>query len=213
MQSTCGEHWLPIAGRNGWYEVSDLGRVRSVDRTIMRSNGVPQRRKGKVLSFSRSWYGHLRVELPGGYAYVHRLVLETFLGSAPDGMEACHNNGDPTDNRLANLRWADHTSNVMDSIDHGTHSQARKTRCKHGHEFTPENTYHRRGGGRMCKTCVRMRKKRYRSPGYRKVANSHCVRGHEYTEENTYRRKGGGRMCRTCMANSRRRRYAERTSK
>lgn len=52
---------------------------------------------------------------------VHRLVLETFIGPCPVGMEACHNNGNRQDNRLANLRWDTHSNNVKDAVKHGTH--------------------------------------------------------------------------------------------
>lgn len=51
---------------------------------------------------------------------VHRLVLEAFVGPCPDGMECCHNNGDPADNRLENLRWDTISSNRADRIKHGT---------------------------------------------------------------------------------------------
>jgi hypothetical protein len=53
---------------------------------------------------------------------VHRLVLEAFVGPCPPGMECCHNNGDPSDNRLENLRWDTHSGNTMDSLSHGTHN-------------------------------------------------------------------------------------------
>lgn len=52
---------------------------------------------------------------------VHRLVLKTFIGSCPKGMEACHNNGIRTDNRLKNLRWDTRKNNIRDEIKHGTH--------------------------------------------------------------------------------------------
>lgn len=54
---------------------------------------------------------------------VHRIVLEAFVGRCPNGMEACHNNGIPTDNRLENLRWDTHSSNMQDTILHGTHNR------------------------------------------------------------------------------------------
>ena len=51
---------------------------------------------------------------------VHCLVLETFIGLCPKGMQACHNNGIKTDNRLENLRWDTHSNNQRDRIKHGT---------------------------------------------------------------------------------------------
>lgn len=50
----------------------------------------------------------------------HRLVLEAFVGPCPDGMEACHNNGDRTDNRIENLRWDTAKANQADRRKHGT---------------------------------------------------------------------------------------------
>ena len=52
---------------------------------------------------------------------VSRLVLETFIGSCPEGMECCHNNGVSTDNKLENLRWDTKKNNAKDAIRHGTH--------------------------------------------------------------------------------------------
>lgn len=53
---------------------------------------------------------------------IHRLLLETFIGQCPQGMQACHNNGDRLDNRLSNLRWDTQSNNQKDSIQHGTAS-------------------------------------------------------------------------------------------
>jgi hypothetical protein len=50
---------------------------------------------------------------------VNRLVLETFVGPCPDGMEGCHNNGNHLDNRVNNLRWDTHLSNMQDRKRHG----------------------------------------------------------------------------------------------
>lgn len=51
---------------------------------------------------------------------VHRLVLEAFVGPCPEGMEACHNDGDTTNNRLDNLRWDTRKGNHADRKKHGT---------------------------------------------------------------------------------------------
>jgi hypothetical protein len=50
---------------------------------------------------------------------VHRLVLDTFVGQCPEGMEGCHNNGDKTNNNLWNLRWDTPHSNMRDRDSHG----------------------------------------------------------------------------------------------
>lgn len=52
--------------------------------------------------------------------FVHRLVLEVFVGPCPEGMEACHNNGIRTDARLDNLRWDTRKNNHADKWKHGT---------------------------------------------------------------------------------------------
>jgi hypothetical protein len=51
---------------------------------------------------------------------VHRFVLRAFRGECPDGMEACHGNGNREDNRLVNLRWDTPHNNAVDQLQHGT---------------------------------------------------------------------------------------------
>ena len=50
---------------------------------------------------------------------IHRLVLETFVGSAPAGMECCHKNDIKIDNRLENLRWDTRSNNAKDAYHNG----------------------------------------------------------------------------------------------
>lgn len=79
---------------------------------------------GKWLNLMENTWGRLRVSLyknnKGYHRDVHRLVLETFMGACPEGMEACHNNGDRLDNRLGNLRWDTRSNNAKDAVRHGT---------------------------------------------------------------------------------------------
>jgi hypothetical protein len=166
------ERWLPITGWEGLYEVSDQGRVRSLDRTVTTKHGVVKQHRGKILSPGKLNSGHLVVNLRGhnhGMRCVHRLVLESFVGSCPEGMEACHDpDPTPSNNRLDNLRWDTHVENLADMRRAGRHHYSRRTHCKYGHEFTPENTMRRHDGdGRRCKKCwariqrgVRARKRR-----------------------------------------------------
>lgn len=53
---------------------------------------------------------------------LHNLMLVTFVGPRPDGMEGCHNDGNPLNNVPANLRWDTHQANMLDMYRHGTKS-------------------------------------------------------------------------------------------
>lgn len=120
-------------------------------------------RHPKMLGGSPMKYGHTTVKLYTDdgtrIRYVHDIVLETFVGPRPEGMEARHLNGKADDNRVENLAWSTHQVNMQDTLIHGTNQNAIKTHCKRGHEFTEANTY-RFGPDkrwRSCRTCVRER--------------------------------------------------------
>lgn len=124
------EIWKPVPGFEG-YEVSNLGRVRSVDREVVQTSPwggfIRRRLRGKILAPGSHPDGHLLVNLSIGnkphMRRVHCLVLLTFVGEPPAGMEGCHNNGKPTDNRLSNLRYDTPKGNNADKLRHGTHQR------------------------------------------------------------------------------------------
>lgn len=159
------EIWLPVVGYEGLYEVSNLGNVRSVDRVVSVRNrwgDVSERRyTGKMLTACASGSGHLVVALyrqgVRTTPNVHRLVLAAFVGPCPDGMECCHWDDDPTNNRLENLRWDTPRANQLDAVRNGRNRQAAQTHCVHGHEFTEGNTHVLRRGRRQCRACGRRR--------------------------------------------------------
>lgn len=201
-----GEIWRAIPGYEGLYEVSSLGRIRSLDHENPHWTGTGSvRHTGKLLTPFTN---------PGGYSILtlskngrlrgvqaHVLVLEAFIGPRPSPeMDACHGNGDPSDNRLENLRWDTKSANAFDTVRHGTHPQARKTHCKAGHEFTADNT-DTSEGQRRCKACQSKKKRKNRGlgKGWQNASKTQCKRGHEFTPENTYIRPNG-RECRACRA-------------
>lgn len=69
-------------------------------------------------------HGHHRVNLckdgRRNRMLVHRLVLEAFVGKCPEGMECCHNDGNPANNNVNNLRWDTHRQNLLDRVLHQT---------------------------------------------------------------------------------------------
>jgi hypothetical protein len=108
------EIWKDVVGYEGIYQVSDLGRVKSLDRTQV--NGIL--RRGRVLRGSSRgdyWRVSLR-DLNGSLKVrnVHLLVLDAFVGPRPDGLVCRHLNGNARDNRLENLCWGTREENELD---------------------------------------------------------------------------------------------------
>jgi hypothetical protein len=133
------EEWRDI---EGWpsYQVSDHGRIRALAKVVPRFN--PRwncestiHRKPRLLKLNKhhaldrkgrkrpsppALMVRLQIQNIGKTFYVHRLVLQAFIGPCPEGYEACHEDGDPFNNRLSNLRWDTHVENIKDSIRHKT---------------------------------------------------------------------------------------------
>lgn len=115
------ERWRDILGFPG-YQVSDLGRVRSF--WIGRRGAVIQDRP-HVLKPKWTGRGRSRPRVvlcnKGAHSqrYVYHLVLESFVGKCPVGMEARHLDDDQSNNRLTNLLWGTRSDNSKDRIRNG----------------------------------------------------------------------------------------------
>ena len=159
------EQWRPVVGYEGMYEVSDLGRVRSVERVVPRGDGtyrIAERilKQGVTGRNLDRLVVNLYSDKPVKH-YVHHLVLEAFVGPRPPGMESCHWDDDPSNNRLENLRWDTMSANRHDRVRNGRDHNVNKTYCSNGHEFTLENTKLRPDGGRWCRACGRKATREY----------------------------------------------------
>jgi len=117
------ETWKPVTGYEGLYEVSDLGRVRSLGRPYRMRNSQKRdvimdcRKPARILKTGGRKYAQVGLYDSSGKKRlwaVHRLVAEAFLGPHP-GLEINHINGDPTDHRLTNLEWITHAENIIHS--------------------------------------------------------------------------------------------------
>lgn len=169
--ATPAVEWRPVPG---WerYHVSSDGRVRNSQ-------------TGRILKRWPDKLGYLRVSLCVNYhqvtRHVHQLVTEAFHGPRPDGHVVRHLDGDRLNNEPANLAWGTPSENTLDSVRHGTHYSAYRegrrrrdspwpvpagasrpaatdTHCRHGHEYTPENTYLTPAGRRQCRACRQRRR-------------------------------------------------------
>lgn len=117
------EEWVAVTDFQGLYEVSSLGKVRSLPRV-----GGPSKNRiygGRLIKPTvRKQDGYLVVSLHKNGKQIqrtlHRIVAEAFHGPAPAAHECCHNNGIKEDCRVDNLRWGTKTENSLDKEIHGT---------------------------------------------------------------------------------------------
>jgi hypothetical protein len=131
------EIWRAIPGYDGLYEVSDAGRVRSLDRPVRHRLGGVFTRRGRLLRPCVTSAGYHQVTLTvGGFwvtRVVHKLVVAAFIGPRAPGMVTRHLDGDKTNNRTSNLAYGTSQENSDDMQRHGTvpkgvaHSMAKLT--------------------------------------------------------------------------------------
>ena len=122
------EAWRPVDGFRGSYEVSNLGRVRSLDRVVRYAHPgtgtlVRCSRPGVLLRPGLTSAGYQSVSLCGRTQLVHRLVAKAFTGAIPRGMEVCHRDGIRTNNHSRNLYYGTRRQNNLDKRKHGTASR------------------------------------------------------------------------------------------
>ena len=123
--------WLPVQGYEGFYEVSNTGLVRSVDRVITGVDGTDYPRKGRVLKPNphkdiQYFVVSLWKENKGTSFYVHRLVCAAFHPNLDGKLEVNHKDGNRHNNHIDNLEWATRTENTNHAIQTGLKTYTNK---------------------------------------------------------------------------------------
>lgn len=127
------EEWKPIPGYQ-FYEVSDQGRVRSLDRLVLTRNRwdlMSRKQKGRILKQANLRGGYLGVHLSEfgvtEMVPVSHLVTLSFVGPRPSQQhESAHWDGDRKNNVPSNLRWATSKENKSDQLRHGTRQNGQR---------------------------------------------------------------------------------------
>jgi len=175
---------------------------------------------------AKTTLGYGTIGWQGKKVYAHRLAYETLVGPIPEGLvidHLCRNRACVNVNHLEPV-----TQGVNALRGVGVMAlNARKTHCKRGHEFTPENTRISKAGNRNCITCLETRRdgwsawnakrqkrraeaRKDRLPKQRKPrweGRTHCSKGHLLAEAGIYVDKTGKPYCRECIRIRSRRAY------
>lgn len=119
------EKWKSVKGYEGYYEVSNLGQVRSVDRLLPHNRGESRLQPGKLLKGEVTYQGYKRVRLSKFSKTkkfnVHRLVAEAFIGGYPSGKVINHIDENKANNKVENLEYITQKEN----INHGSSMKRR----------------------------------------------------------------------------------------
>lgn len=161
------EEWRDIRGYEGIYQVSNLGNVKSLPRTLPHARYGTRTYKGKRRALRFDDDGYLSVTLcrsgtVKGFR-VHRLVADAFIGECAEDMVVMHIDDNPSNNQVDNLRIGTVRENLEDCFSKGRGRrgdyQKEKTHCPRGHEYVPSNVPEgkKKQVLRCCRSCANAR--------------------------------------------------------
>lgn len=127
------EHWVPIPNYEGYYEISNLGNIRSINRSIPTKSGYLKPEKERIITRRISNKGYLTVTLSkkgqSNTHHVHRLLALAFIPNPDHKPIINHKNGNKLDNSIENLEWATYSENALHAYRNGLYkSNDRKRR-------------------------------------------------------------------------------------
>lgn len=134
------EFWIDIKGYENQYQISNFGKIKSLDRIVIDKNGRRMIYKGKILSpikSNRKNNYYLFVILKRKINYIHRLIAENFIENPNKYQVVDHINEDTTDNRIENLQWVTMEYNTYKSHIGKKHSEEVKQKMR-GRKFSEE---------------------------------------------------------------------------
>lgn len=171
------EEWRKIVGYEGLYEVSSLGRVRSLDKY----DSINRFYEGRILKLFADRLGYLSVVLYSNskrkHYLVHRLVAEAFILNPDNLPQVNHRDENPSNDNVDNLEWCDGKYNV----NYGTRiDRIRDIRLKNGTYTGLSKEEYRKKWYQEKKDKINERRREY----YRENREKICERQKEYNHKN-----------------------------
>lgn len=130
--------WKDIPGWEGYYQASDWGLIKSLLRIIIYENGINKRINETILvpSITSERFAVSLARKGTKKTWpIHQLVAITFYGKCPEGMEVCHEDNNPFNNKKVNLRYDTEKNNQRDRLKFGTDLRGEKNPL---HKLTKE---------------------------------------------------------------------------
>ena len=140
------EIWLPIEGYENLYEVSNLGRVRSLEHTVIKKNGVKLKVPGKILKPRSNNRGYLMIRLYKNGIYrdflLHRIVSTAFIPNPDKKFQVNHLDEDTLNNSAENLEWCTQKENVNygTGIKRSSEKRSKQVLCVELNQIFPSLT-------------------------------------------------------------------------
>lgn len=129
-----GEEWCDVIGTDGAYQISNAGRVRSVDRFVNAAKGSKRMVRGRIIKPHTLKSGYVVVHMSKRTAYIHRLVAQAFIPN-PDSLPCVdHIDGNKGNNRVENLRWCTNKENTIYAIENGLFNPSETYKAFHATE-------------------------------------------------------------------------------
>jgi hypothetical protein len=114
------EQWKDIINYEGRYQVSSIGRIKSLDRYVRHNYGGLKKVNGRILKPMKGNNGYVYVWLEGKRLTIHRLVAKAFLKDETGKYEVVeHINHDKTNNSIENLMWSTQSNNIKRNVIDG----------------------------------------------------------------------------------------------
>jgi hypothetical protein len=116
------EIWKDIIGYEGLYQISNIGRVKSLNRIVIRKNGYSLPVKERIIAFHKHRDGYNMVRLwnnKSKLCTIHRLVAQSFLDNPNNYPNVHHCDNDPSNNSVDNLEWVTQAKNIQYASKYG----------------------------------------------------------------------------------------------
>lgn len=124
------EQWKDVAGFEGYYQISNAGKIRSLDRQEAQTNGHPMTYKGKMMNPCKDGKGYRFMYLARNgkrkMYKIHRLVALAFIPNPYNYEQVNHIDGDKDNNSVNNLEWCTGAYNMQHSFHNGLHKKGER---------------------------------------------------------------------------------------